>query len=84
MSEVVKAFESVGYQFTAEEVHEFIKKRHGYVKGCVLENGANVVVTKSISDNSDDVNIKVMADLIDFAISWCAINLNYNISNPKI
>jgi len=83
ITDMVKAFASVGYEFTKEEVHEFVKKQHGYTKTKTLKNGTIVNVTKSIADESEDVNIKVMMDLIDFSIRWCAINLDYKIEDPR-
>lgn len=83
MAEMVKAFESVGYEFTKEECHEFVKNKHGFVRTTTLKNGTVVSVTDSISDKSDTINIKVMMDLIDFAIRWTAINLNYAIQDPR-
>ena len=83
VSEMQKAFYELGNEFHKEEIHEFLKKEHGYTKTLVLKNGKTIKVTKSIADNSEDVNIKVMMDLIDFAIRWCAINLNYVINDPR-
>jgi len=83
IGQMEKAFKNVGYEFTREEIHEFVKKEHGYTKTVVLKNGTTVHTTKSISDNSEDVNIKKMMDLIDFAIRWTAINLDYVIEDPR-
>ena len=83
MSEVSKAFQEVGYSVSSEQAHEFMKKAHGFTTEIINKNGEVTHITKSISDGSEDVNIKVMMDLIDFAIRWCAINLDYIIKDPR-
>lgn len=83
MKEMSKAFANVGYEFTKEECHEFVKSKHGFVKTTTLKNGTTITVTDSIADKSDTINIKVMMDLIDFAIRWTAINLEYVIEDPR-
>ena len=75
----VKAFKEVGYEFTGDEVHEFFKRKYGFTKKVTLRNGEIVAMTRSISDKSEEVDIKIMTELIDFIIRWVAINLEYRI-----
>ena len=80
---MVKAFKGVGYQFTPEEVHEFIKKENGFTETIILKNGRTIHKTKSISDNSESVNTKVMIDLIEYCIQFAAENLDYIIPSSE-
>jgi len=83
ISEMVKAFKNIGYEFTRDEVHEFVKKTHGHTRTVNFKGNSTITITRSIADDSDDVNIKVMMDLIDFSIRWTAINLDYVIEDPR-
>lgn len=83
ISEMKKAFLNVGYEFSIEEIHEFVKKEHNFIRTVTLKNGKTICVTKSIADDSEDINVKAMVDLIDFAIRWTAINLNWVIDDPR-
>jgi len=83
IAEVEKAFREVGYEYSRNEVHEFIKKTYGFTRLITHRNGEVTEITKSISDNSEDVNTKAMAHLIDFAIRWTSINLGYVIEDPR-
>ena len=83
ISELTKAFREMGHELTRDEVHEFTKRSNGFTKSVMLENGVAVCMTKSIADSSDDINTKKMGELIDFAIRFAAINLNYAIQDPR-
>ena len=83
LGELVKAFEGAGYEFTKDELHEMMKIKHGFTREILLPNNDMVIITKSISDASKDVNIKNMMDLIDFIIRYAAINLDYAIKDPR-
>ena len=83
ITDLKAAFENVGYEFTKEELHEMMKIKHGFTNEKLLPNNDVVIITKSISDASEDVNIKNMMDLIDFIIRYAAINLDYAIKNPR-
>ena len=79
IGELRKAFESVGYVFNQEACHEFIKRESGYTKMIELKNGKHLMITKSIADNSKDIDSKEINFLIEFIINFAAINLNYTI-----
>lgn len=83
INEVRKAFLNVGYELTQNEVHTLMKKEYGHTKMIVMKDGKTVSVIKSIADDSEDVNIQVMKDLIDFCIRYAAINLDYEIQDPR-
>ncbi|GAG25554.1 unnamed protein product, partial [marine sediment metagenome] len=43
------AFELVGYNYTKDEIHEFIKRKAGYTRMILVPSGESVEVTKSIA-----------------------------------
>jgi len=83
VNQMVVAFDEVGYKFTSDDVAYFVKKQNGYVEDTILMNGDKISKVKSIADDSEDVNSRVMAGMIDYMISFCAINLNYEINDPR-
>lgn len=72
-----KAFLEVGYRFATEEIHHLVKTQAGFTKVKELPDGKTIVVTKSISDESEDVNISNINFLIEFMLEYAATNLNY-------
>jgi len=77
IGELKKAFLEAGYRFNEEEIHYFIKTQAGFTKVKELPNGKTIVVAKSISDESEDVNISNINFLIEFMLEYAATNLNY-------
>ena len=77
--EMKKAFLEIGYRFNEDELHSFVKRESGFTKMITLENGKQLMIEKSISDESEDVNIVNINFLIEYIIEFSAINLNYEI-----
>lgn len=72
-----KAFKEVGYIYTDEQISHFVKTENGYIDTVILENGRTIITTKSIANDSESINAKVMQEMIDWMIQFAAINLNY-------
>ena len=83
INELRKGFREIGYEFNQEQIHEFIKSEYGYCDNILLPNNKSLTITKSIADKSEDVNIKIMKELIDFMIRWAAQELNWIIKEPN-
>jgi len=81
INELKKAFKESGNIVNEKILHEFIKRESGYTKVIEMPNGQMVMVSKSISDNSEDINSGEMAFLIDFTIRWAQEHLNYVIQD---
>lgn len=78
--EMKKAFFEAGNIFDEMEIHSFVKRESGFTKMVELANGKQIMIEKSISDHSEDVNIENINFLINFMIEWTQINLNYEIN----
>lgn len=78
VSEAVKAFKKQGYQINSEQVHEFAKKSIDYMEAYKV-NGKDIFITKSISNKSEDIDSKIMTELVDFLKRFCLENLDYHI-----
>jgi hypothetical protein len=62
-----------------DELHEWVKQKAGFTKCLEMPDGSTVMVTKSISDKSDDANTENMNFLISFIQQWAFENLSVNI-----
>lgn len=82
IGEMAKAFRNVGYTYSKEEIHEFVKKASGHTQIIKNKDGLPTEITRSISYRDSEINLETMTFLIDFAIRWTAINLDYVIENP--
>lgn len=82
-NELRKAFYNEGSVYTVEQMKEFIKIAYGYSEEITLPNGRVVTMAKSIADLSEDVNSKVMQEMINFSIDFAQDNLNYTIQINK-
>lgn len=58
-----------------EDLHEWVKTRAGFTKMIHMPDGTTYMATKSISDQSPDVNAENMNFLISFIQQWAAENL---------
>lgn len=74
IGQLKKALVNVGYDVNEEDCHQFIKYRSGFTKEI-----DGVVITKSISDVSEDATIENLNYLIDFIIRFASESLSYNI-----
>lgn len=83
ITELKKVLNERGNDFSREEIHEFIKQKHGFTKTEKISNGEEITVTKSIANNSKDINIENMNGLIDFVLKWSIEKLNHHIQDPR-
>lgn len=83
IAEMQKAFKEMGYNYTKKTIHEFMKKEAGFSEVIELPNGSLHEVTMSIADDSKDVNVDVLKELIEFILKWTQENLNYTIPEPN-
>ena len=82
INELKKAYLETGCRYTTEQLHCLVKTACGYDEP-INVNGKIIMVPKSIADNSEDVDTKVMNMLIDFILQFCAQELGYNIQDPR-
>jgi len=83
IGELKKALKQVsGYQWNQERISEFIKQEAGFTDMWTLPNGKELLVTKSIADESPDATLENMKELIDFIIRFAQEHLDYKIQNP--
>jgi hypothetical protein len=75
LGQVRKHLKELGHQVTTDELHECFKARIDYVNTITLDNGECIGFTKAIKNSSEDVDIKVMNELIDYVHQWAAENL---------
>jgi hypothetical protein len=81
INELKKAFYEVGYIYNQEQLHELIKREAGFTEVRSLTNGKQIIVAKSIADNSEDADIESMKILIEFIKEFAIKNLNYYIED---